>query len=222
MTTESQASAASSHLGSVPASAESGVHLMTSSYESPCSTIEHRKFSSKSSGLASITASTDQSSGSGGGGAATGSVSLRKEPLMFTQQLQQCSRHKHRPLSKALTPVNEPPLVSPGTDRTASPSLSDVQASISSTRSHSNSPKPGSVRMRSPRLEYSGVRSGSSAHSSHKSLPVTDSTDEPVWRKQPEVTQHVVATSSVKHIGKFPEVPPMAARESRWDSEACR
>ena len=212
MTTDSQASAASSHLGSVPASTESGVHLMTSSYDSPCSTFEHRKFSSKSSGLASNTASTDQSSGSGGGGVGGTAGSLRKEPLTFTQQLQQCSRHKHRPLSKALTPVNEPAVLSPCTDRTASASpASDVQAA-SATRSHSSSPKPSSVRMRSPRLEYSSVRSsgGGSAHSSQRSLSAAGDAEEPIWRKQPEVTQHVVAKSSVKHIGKFPEMPPMA------------
>ena len=84
-------------------------HLLThgSSSPSPGSSLDkqHQQHntqrSTNSSNNKTNTVSTNQSSGSSG-------ADTSSSQLTFTQQLQQCSRHKHRPVSKVLSPVNEP------------------------------------------------------------------------------------------------------------------
>ena len=69
---------------------------------SPISTLDKQqtqRSNNSSGGKTTNTASTNQSSSSNDG---------TSSHMTFTQQLQQCSRHKHRPVSKVLSPVTEP------------------------------------------------------------------------------------------------------------------
>ena len=194
---------------SIPAN-EQNLNCNNSAYESPSSTFER---GGRSSGnlTASNTGSTNQSSSSGG----QENNSLTRQPLSFTQQLQQCSRHKNRPLSKTLTPVSEP-YVSPNHDNSASGSpMSDVQGGVTTAgpvSPHMESPRGSVHKLTSPRLEFSSAsitKSGCHGNSSiyHRTTSVDDCS-EPVWQKQSDCP-HNAAKAELHRRGTFPDMPPM-------------
>lgn len=178
-----------------------------SAYESPGSTFDRKKSclsnnSSKSNltgGNATNTGSTNQSSCSEG---LDNSGSLTKQAMSFTQQLQQCSRNKNRPISKTLTPVSEPYFSPVHDNSTPSGSpMSDVivqgSTGMISPLHPSEPPKTAVNRLTSPRLEFSSANisisnksscgtTSSNSHNYHriKSVPTID--DEPVWQMQSE------------------------------------
>ena len=175
--------------------------LKSTPSDSPTSTFDRRKSylsnnSSKSSSNVTScnTSSTNQSSSS------AQYAMDNSHRLSFTQQLEQCSKNRNRPMSRILSPVDEPQ--SPALSAAGSP-MSEVHSIITSmSPDHKIIQTPNSGKQPTPKKEII-------ANSMSTYPKVNNDEDEPVWQRQTNGNTNL-AKIEMQRKGSLQDVPSMS------------